>query len=393
MDFRFTVEEEAVRQQVRQYLKKHPPASFTIDHDDEGYGYGPWSNDFARAMGQQGWISMTWPKEDGGNGRPLMELLVVLEELAYAQAPTSALFLTLPLGMTIAEYGNEELKKEFLPGIASGDNTSWMGLSEPQAGSDLLALETRAVEDGDSYIINGQKVWSTGASLARYCYLLARTDPSLPRHRGLSMFIVDKNLPGVSVRPTMSLAGIEVHNECFFDNVRVPKHMMVGEKNQGFVLMLKTLEVDRFWGRFIKPPFCKSVLEMLVSYAKETRRDGKLLAKNPLVRHKLAESAVEIEACRMLFYHAGWRMSEGRALSYEATMGKMLADDVGIRLFNKGMQIMGPFAVVGEKSEWAPFRAQLQKWYLLSTGHGLAGGSPEVLRGTLATIGLGLPRG
>lgn len=393
MEFKFSKEEEAFRQEIRDFLKKNPPDSFPKQQEDDAYGFGGWSNEFWRVMGSKGWISLLWPKEYGGSARPLMEFLILLDELAYAGAPTMAGFMALPEGRTIIEMGNDTLKKELLPKIAKGEITFWLALSEPGAGSDLLALETRAVEEGDYYVINGQKVWSSYAHLADYALLITRTDPNVPRHKGLSMFILDKKLPGVTVRPLISLAGNHVHNEIFMDNVRVPKTYLLGQKNQGFYQMLKTLEVDRFWGRFIKPPLCKGILEEIVQYANETSRDGAILARDPAVRYKLAESAIEIEACRLLFYHAGWKMQKGLPLVYEASLPKILADEMGQRLFTKAMQIMGPYSQLGEATKWAPLRGKINRWYMFSTGHTLAGGSSEINRTTIATVGMGLPRG
>jgi len=342
-------------------------------------------------MGDKGWLSLTWPKEYGGKERPLMELLILLEEIAYAEEPGGLLLMSFSMAHTIMAFGNETLKK-MLPSIAKGETIFWLALSEPEAGSDVLNLKTQAVEKEDCYVINGQKVWSSHAHLSHYGFLLARTDTSVPRHKGLSMFILDKSLPGVTVRPLISLLGHNLHNEVFMDDVRVPKEYLIGQKNQGFYQLLMTLESDRFWGRFQKPPFCRKVLEQLVQYCQETRRDGITLAKDPVIRHKLAESAIEIEACRLLFYCAGWRMQNELPLTHEATMPKVMADEMGQRLFNKGMQIMGPYSQLGEGTKWAPLRGKMQRLYLLGPGHTLAGGSSEIMRNTAATIGLGLPR-
>jgi len=394
MEFRFTEKEEAFRKEVRDFLKDEPPEQFPYQLEDDGFGMGGWSYEFSRRLGEKGWLSLTWPKEYGGSERSFMERLILLEELSYHRAPTTANFFGDHMAHTIIELGSERVKKEILPKIAKGEATFWLALSEPNAGSDLLALSTQAVESEDFYVINGQKVWSSYANLADFGFLVARTDPKAPRHKGLSMFILDKKTPGVTVRPITSLVGHQVHNEIFFDDVRIPKDYLVGEKNQGFYQMLKGLEADRFWGRFVKPPACKKLLEELVEYTKETKHNGKVLAKDPVIRQKLAERAIEIEVCRLLFYRAGWMMSKGSPLTYEASVAKLFADEMGQRLYNTGMEILGLYSQLEEDSsnKWAPLKGQIGRLYLVSFGHTLAGGSSEIIRNTIATTGLGMPR-
>lgn len=319
-----------------------------------------------------------------------MELLVLREELAYAEAPCGSLIVSRGIAQSIIDYGNETLKG-LLPGIARGEIVGWQGLSEPNAGSDLLALETKAVEEDDCYVLNGQKTWSSNAHLAQYGFVLARTDTTVARHRGLSMFVLDNKLPGVTIRPLINMAGNHHHNEVFLDNVRVPKEYLLGEKNKGFNQLLAVMEVDRFWGRFCKAPYLRKLLEQLVQYCKETWRDGVCLAQDPIIKHKLAESAIEIEACRLLFYKIGWLIQRGLA-TYETGMGKALADETGQRLLNKAMQILGPYSQLDTGTRWAPLHAKMQRLYLLAPGHSLAGGTSEMVRNMIALRGLGLPR-
>jgi hypothetical protein len=394
MDFRFTKEQEAWRQEVRQFLKENPAEKFPIEGVDEGYGCGATSDKFGRLLGSKGWISMTWPKEYGGQGRPLMDVLILLEEMAYARAPWYGVLFNFTTGNMLIKIGSAELKKELLPGVARGEECFWLAMSEPDAGSDLLSLRTQAVEKEDCWVVNGQKTWASLADLARLglLYTKTETDPNISKAKTITMFLLDKNLPGVTVRPLINLAGDITHNEVFLDDVRIPKKYLLGQKNKGFIHMLEGLDFDRFWGRFIKPPFCKSVIEDLVRYAKETRRDGAILANDPMVRHKLAESAIETEACRVIFWNAGWKMCNGLPFSMDSAMGKIMADEMGQRLFHKGTQIMGSYSQLGEATKWAPLRAEIQKWYLSSLGHTIAGGTSEIIRNTIATVGLGLPR-
>lgn len=394
MEFRFTDEQEAWRKEVRQFLEENPASKFKIDGADEGYGCGQTSHEFGRLLGSKGWISLTWPKEYGGQARPMIDLLILIEELAYSKAPWYSILFSYTTGNMLVNIGSEELKKELLPGVARGEECFWLAMSEPDAGSDLLGMKTQAVEKDDHWLVNGQKVWASLADLARFGLLYAKTlfDPQVSKAKSITLFLLDKNLPGITVRPLINLADEITHNEVFLDDVKIDKKYLLGKQNMGYIHLLEALDFDRFWGRFIKPPFCKRVVEDLVGYTKETKRDGVVLAEDPLVRHKLSESAIEAEACRLMFWNAGLKLCNGQPFSMEAAMGKVLADEMGQRLFKKGMEIMGPYAQLGEKTEWAPFRADIQRWYLNSFGHTMAGGTSEIIRNTIATIGLGLPR-
>jgi alkylation response protein AidB-like acyl-CoA dehydrogenase len=395
MDLTFTPEQEAWREEVRHFLKENPRENFKVTGPDEGYGCGPSSDDFGELLGKKGWISMNWPKKYGGQERPLIDVLILLEEMAYARAPWFGVVFNFTSGNMLINIGSEEMKKEFLPGVASGKDRFWLAMSEPDAGSDLTGLRTKAEEKDDHYLINGQKTWSSLAEQARLGLVYAKTsfDPNISGAKSISLFVIDGKLPGVTVRPLYTLYGDNTHNEVFFEDVKVPKNMILGQKNKGFIHMLEGLDFDRFWGRFVKPPFLKRIMEDLVEYMKQTKRDGRILAKDPIFRQKLAESAIEIEACRMIYWNAAWKMCTGQPYSMISTMGKLLADEMGQRFFQTAMEIMGPSAVMGENNKWAPLRADIQKWYLYSFGHTLAGGGSEIIRNTIATVGLGMPRG
>ncbi len=393
MEFGFTQEEEAFREEVREFIRRYPPETFPTQGEDSGYGTGRWSWEYTRKLGEKGWLSLTWPEEYGGMGRPIMHLLVMLEELAYHRAPIEAILMNISIAPTIIEMGNERLKEEFLPRLASGEAAFWQGYSEPDAGSDLLSLKTRALEDGDFYVIEGHKTWSSNAHLAQYGFVLARTDPDAPRHKGLTMFIVDNDTPGVTVRPILNLAGDHYHNEVFYDEVRVPADRILGRKNQGFYQLLKGLEADRFWGRFVKPTFCRRALDDLVQYAKNSKRDGRLLSEDGALRQKIAQMAVDIEVCRMLFYRTGWMLEKGLSPTYEASLGKVFADEMGQRLFRLGMEMLGPYGPLHEGSRRVQLEGTIQHLYQVSLGQTIAGGTSEIIRNNIARMGLGLPRG
>lgn len=394
MDFKFTEQQEAWRQEVRGFLKRNPPENFPIQCPDDGFGCGAWSDEFGRLLGSQGWLTLAWPKKYGGKERPLMDVLILFEELAYARAPWGSVGMSWSMGNAILEKGSDVLKEELLPKVATGQITFWLAMSEPNAGSDLLGLTTTAIEKEDHFLVNGQKVWSTHAHLADYGELFVRTDidPKIPRHKQISVLVLDKRLPGVTVRPLRNLLGETYHTEVFLDNVKVPKHCLLGIKNRGVHQMMEGLEFDRFWGRFVKAAYCRSLLEDLVKYVKQTRRDGKVLAEIPSVRYALADCAIEIETCNEIFWHAGSKIDRGIPLETESSVGKLLADEMSQRLFKNAVDVLGLYSQLGEDSKWAPLRAQMQLLYHRSRGFTIAGGTSEINRTTLATRGLGLPR-
>ncbi len=387
MDFSLGVVVDNFRQEVRMFLSENPPESFAIEAEDEAYGFGPWSSEFYQKMGQKGWISRSWPVEYGGDGRSLMEFLVMIEEFAYAGAPAFAMVMANSMARSIMERGNAFLKREFLPLIKYGQAKFWLALSEPDAGSDLLSMKTRAIKDSDYYIINGEKTWSSRAHLADFGFLICRTNPDVPPHKGLSTFILDKTLPGVTITGLNSLLGTRHHNTVTLDNVRVHKDYLLGEENKGFYHLLEGLEFDRFWGRFIKAPYCKAVTERIAEYINDNR-----VHVDRALEYKLAEIRVEIEASRLIFYRAAWMMQKNRALTYEGTLGKSMADEMGQRLFSLGLEIVGLQPRPNENPRWQKLRSELVNACLFSIGHTLAGGTSEIIRNTIATRGLGLPR-
>lgn len=392
MDFRFSEQEEKLREEVRQFCHQEPPESFPCEIEDEGYGFGGWSRAFTRRLGEKGWLAIAWPKQYGGLGRSIMERFVAAEELAYHRAPQYGHLFGDAVGAGIVRYGTEEQKKDFLPKMARAEILWSTGLSEPGAGSDLLNTATRAVKDGDDYIINGQKIWPTGAHLAEWCLILARTDPEAPKSRGLSTFLVDVRSPGVTVNPIIDMSGAESFTEIFLEDVRVPKSCLLGEENRGLPLVFECLEGDRFWGRCLRHAGSKRDLEELVEYVNQSKYDGQNLKENQVVRDMLAEIAVELEVCRMINYKAAWLLNKGDSISWESSVVKTFADELGQRIANMGLQILGPQVQLRGKSKWASLRKRFTFLYTFNRGLTLAGGTSEIQRTTIALRGLGLPR-
>jgi alkylation response protein AidB-like acyl-CoA dehydrogenase len=392
MDFSTGSKAESFREEVRQFIKENPIKKFPCQAEDDMWGFGGWSYDFTKKLGEAGWLSLTWPKKWGGMERTMMEKVVMIEELAYHMAPCAAHLMGDGMAKEIIEYGSDKLKKELLPKLAKGTATFWLAFSEPGAGSDLLSLTTRADEKKDHFVVNGQKTWSSYAHLADYGYLIARTDEDVPKHKGLSMLIVDKKLPGISITPIISLAGHHLHNEVFFDNVKISKAFLLGKKNEGFYQMLKGLEADRFWARLPKAAVCNRILDDLVEYSKSNYKNGVSLCTDSRNRQKLAQIKIEVEACKLLFYRIAWMLDQNIPVNYESVMGKIFADELGQRLVDIGMEMFGLSCQLEDNSKWAPFDGALERWYLISRGHTIAGGPTETMKDTIARMGLRLPK-
>jgi alkylation response protein AidB-like acyl-CoA dehydrogenase len=391
VDFSWSAEEGAFAEELRAFLRAHPPEGFPEDGMDAGYGSGAHSRAFMQALGARGWLSMCWPRAYGGEERPMIDKLILLEELAAGGAPFGPLAGCDQVADAIISYGSETLRREVLPRIARGEVTFWQGFSEPDAGSDLLALKTTARRDGDHFVVDGHKIWSSHAGIADYGLVLARTDPASRRQRGLSMLVVDNRQPGVDIRPIRSMTGLVYHYEVFLDAVRVPAGYLLGREHEGFAQLLRGLDTDRFWGRFYKAPAMRRILGELVEYANSTTVRGAPLARDPVIRRRLAEIATDIAALRLLFYRTGWMIGRGMPVAAESPLAKVMADEAGQKLMALGMEMLGAFGPLREGSRWTKLGGRIQHLYQTSLGHTIAGGTSEILRTTVATRGLGLP--
>src|SRR5437899_2497226 len=320
MNFDFTEAEQAFAEEVRRFLRGNAPETFPIDGMDAGYGSGAHSRAFLKGLGAQGWLSMCWPRAHGGREQPMFMKLVLMEELALGGAPFGPLAGCWQTADAIIEFGTEHLRCEVLPAIARGEATFWQGYSEPDAGSDLLALKTEARRDGDHYVIRGHKIWSSHAGIATHGLVFARTSREARRSRGFSMFVVPNDTPGMDIRPIRSLTGEVYHHEVFLDDVRVPADLMLGPAGEGFQALLNGLDADRFWGRFYNAPALERVLRQLVDDANTPQGRGAPPAHGPVVRRRLAAIAADIAALRLTFYRTGCLIRDGAPLTYEPAM-------------------------------------------------------------------------
>jgi len=388
MDFRFSEEQEKFRQEVRDFLEEElrqglwEPScdAWIMGHDPE----------FTKRIAEKGWIGLTWPKEDGGQGRSFVDRLILTEEMLRYGAPAAChWFADRQIGGAIVHYGTDEQKKELLPLILRGEAYVGLGMSEPDAGSDLASLKTRATEDGDYFIIDGQKTWTSGGSHMNWIYLVARTDPDAPKHRGISEFFFETNLPGVTVQHIVDITGGVHFNEVFFDSVRVPKKCLIGEKNRGFYQILNQLDYERSGMERLMANY--PLFEALIQYTKETKRNGKPLSDEPIIRSKLAQLKIELEIGRLHMYRVAAVMDEGRAPNWESSMSKAYGTAFEQRLASTAIEILGLYGQLSPGSKWVPMQGMAYHSYLSSKGYSLQAGSSEVLKNILALRKLELP--
>lgn len=393
MDFRFTDEEEAFRTEVRNFLKEELPEwrERAVLHGGETDEEWEFAREFTRKLGKKGWLAIWWPKAYGGLEGSDMQYLIFNEETAYRRAPRMDGGGTGIVGPTILAHGTEEQKKRLLPPIARGEVMWIQCFSEPNFGSDSAGIQTTAVEDRDSYVINGQKTWISFGHRGDLCYMTTRTDPEAPKHRGISYFLVDMKTPGITVRPIINMVGAPGFSEVYFDNVRVPKENMLGPKNEGWMIMMTTLSFERGTLASIAGSMRRS-LDDLVAFVRETSYNGQPLGKDPMVRQKLADLAIGVQVARLFVYRVVWMQGQGLIPTYQASMAKLFGDEMYFHIARVGTELMGLYGQLAWKSKWAPLNGEFAGNYLNNLGCLFAGGTPEIQRTIMATIGLGLPR-
>jgi len=397
MDFEFSEEHNQLKREVENFLKGELPP----DWDEKvfswpgGYGTMPhtelefeeFTKNFQLKVGERGWHSLGWPVEYGGQNS-WMKQAIMDDVIDYYRAPHGGVadWIAAP---TILQVGSEEMKKDWLPRIARGEISFWLGYSEPNAGSDLASIRTSAVEDGDDFIVNGQKIWSTGAHVSDYAWLVARTDPRVPKHKGLTLMIIDNKTPGVDIRPLVNICGIHCFNEVFLDDVRVPRKNVVGEVNRGFYNLMLALQYERLvaWTGSYRRTF-----EDLVQYVRETKRDGAVLGKDPIVQHKMAELAVDLEILHGLYWETAWMMDHGTVPDLEASVLKLYATELSRKFAGLAMDILGKYGQLRRGSKWAALTGRVCIGYLDSISGPIGAGTSEIQYGVIAMRNLGLPR-
>jgi alkylation response protein AidB-like acyl-CoA dehydrogenase len=385
MDFTFTPEEQALRSEVRGFLRETlgPDWGGTAgDISTEDFGY---QREFNKKLASKGWIAPAWPKQYGGLGASHIEQMIFSEELAYHRAPNGQrVFSVGMIGPTLIVHGTEQQRQQHLPAITSGEVAWCQGYSEPGAGSDLAALQTRAERDGDDYVINGQKIWTSGAHVSDWIFLVARTDPNAPKHKGISFFLADLKTPGITVRPLVNMAGKHEFNEVFFEDARIPRENLVGAENNGWYVAMTLLDFER--SSVGVSASGRRLLEELTKFANE---HGGLDAAT---RAKFAEMAIAIEVAKLMSYRTAWMQQAGLHPSYEASMVKVYATEMMQRLYNLAVNTLDGYGTLDEGSPWAPLQGRVVQGYLWNVAPTIYSGSNEIQRNIIATRGLGLPR-
>ena len=384
MDLHDNEEEAAFRKEVSRFISAEAPKP------DQGWGG---AGDWFKKLADKGWIAPAWPTEYGGAGLNVMQQFVLNEEMALRRAPRPG-HLVIGLGMggpTIINHGTEEQKKEFLPSIIKDLDIWCQGFSEPESGSDLASIKTRAVRDGDDWVINGQKIWTSFAHQAVWMIMIARTDPDAPKHKGMGYFVVDMKSPGISVRPITDMGGGKLFNEVFFDNVRVPAKNMVGEENRGWYVATTTLDHER--SAIGSTTGLRQQVDGLIEFAREHVKDHtSSLGTNPMIRYELADRMLETEMARMLSYRVITMQNRGEVPNHEASMLKLYTSELQQRIASTYMHLLGPYGLLGTGSPWAPDNGRHGSAYVSAVSATIAGGTSEIQRGIIATRGLGLPK-
>ncbi len=394
MDLIFTEQEEVFRQELRDFLAAELPDGWDpLDQPGESpEERHAFTRSMANKLADKGWLTLAWPEEYGGQGRSIMEQVIYREEMSYWNVPgtdlgTGAISWVGPVLMIA---GTEDQKREHLPPIARAERYWCTLYSEPGSGSDLASLQTSAVRDGDDYVINGQKIWTSSAHIADWGWLAARTNPDAPKHRGISLFMLDMKSPGVTVKPIVNMAGGREFNEVYFDDVRVPSANLVGHEDRGWYTLAVALDFERSGVGYSAT--ARRIVETLTKYVNKTERNGAPIGKDPYVRRQLAQRFVETEISRWLSYKVAWMQSRDMVPNAEASMSKMYGTELTQRVARTGMEILGMSGQLSQGSKWAPLQGYIQRSYLTSTSSTIAAGTSEIQRNIIAQRGLGLPR-
>jgi len=402
MDFGFTPEQEALRAEVLQFVESNVTLEVLAELEGGGVeegGRGPHYRELRKKIAEKGWIGISFPKEYGGQSGSRIDQYIVEEEFARVGINLGLAGSGAP---AILAAGTEEQKKYFIPRIISGEVTFALGFTEPQAGADLAGLQCRAVRDGDDYVINGQKMFTSAAHYATHIYLMARTDPDAPRHRGISIFLAPMDAPGITVRPLWTIQsdplaplgttyGMPRTNEVFFEDVRVPVSCRLGEENQGWYIGAMGLNLDRVGASRYLISVQRD--EDIINWIKENKIGGHSLADDPAIRDKLAELWIEAQVCRLMTMRSMSVVEHGGNFTYEGSAEKVWAPEHGVRTTETIAQILGPYAQLLNGSPEAIEKGIFAHNLMGAFQSGINHGSVQVMRDQVARRGLGLPRG
>jgi alkylation response protein AidB-like acyl-CoA dehydrogenase len=339
-------------------------------------------------MWEAGYVGMDWPREFGGRGASIVEQIILYQEMARAESPQFVNRGGLSmLGPTLMKHGTPAQQARHLQKILTADEIWCQGFSEPNAGSDLANLQTRAVRDGDAFVVTGQKVWTSMAHVSDWCFLLVRTDPDASKHKGISFLLVDMTSPGITVRPLRQITGEAEFNEVFFDGVRVPSANLVGKLNEGWAVAITTLAYERDLLTFIRHISLRTAVQRLIRLARARGRAG-----DPVMRQKIAALHIGEQALQLNGYRSLTRILRGGAPGPEGSTAKLFWSQVDQELAHTATEILGPYAQISHGSSWAPDEGQWEFYELLARASGIRAGTSEILRNILGERVLGLPK-
>jgi alkylation response protein AidB-like acyl-CoA dehydrogenase len=393
MDLNLTPEETKFRDELRTWLEANVPKDWGEWREKPLEESFPYLRAWQRKLYEGGWAAVSWPKECGGRGATLMEQSLFWEEMARVEAPPMANSLGLGLiGPTIIAYGTDEQKKRFIPKILSAEEIWCQGFSEPNAGSDLAALQTEARLDGDHYVVNGQKVWTSYGWIGNWCELVVRTDSNVPKHKGLSVLLIDMKSPGVEVRPLKQMTGESEFNEIFFRDVRVPVANLLGKVNDGWNVAVSTLMYERgSYGARLHLIF-KRAITRLIELSHKFQKDGHPAAQDPITRQKLALCYAEIEIMRWNQLRAFSRVTATGVPGPEGSIQKIFWSELNQRLQQIAQEMFGAYGQLLAGDKDAVDNGIWSYGYLRTRGNTIEAGTSEVQRNIIGHFVLGLPR-
>jgi 3-oxocholest-4-en-26-oyl-CoA dehydrogenase alpha subunit len=391
MDFDFTPDQQAFLAEVEAFLDANPDPD-VFDPTRENMAQVVDTKERRAFMGklaERGWLGITWPKEWGGQESDGVYEYLLNEALAGRGGPQIGKGIGI-IGKTLLRHGSDKLKAEFLPKILNAEIEFAVGYSEPNAGSDAASMQLKAVRDGDEWILNGQKTWTTSAHFADWYWVGARTDPNASKHAGITLFLVPMDHPGLTIKGIWTM-GDERTNEVFFDDVRVPNDYVVGELGRGFQYISEALDLERFTMFTISP--IKARLDLLVDYVKSAVRDGEPLKDDPVVRNQIAELSTKAEVARVLgLRFLAKSQGGGAAPTAEASEYKLFATEFSKQLANASMDIAGPGTQLRVGTEDAPMKGRAESTYRYTVLDTIGGGTSEVQKNIISRRKLGLPK-
>jgi alkylation response protein AidB-like acyl-CoA dehydrogenase len=390
MDIRFSAEDEQYRLKLRSWLAANMPQEEQPADQDAAFDY---RRAWQRKLYEGGWVGINWPKEYGGQGATLIQQAIYAQEISRAKAaqPANGLGISI-VGPTIMAHGTETQKKRYIAKILNADEIWCQGFSEPNSGSDLASLQTRAVLDGDEFVVNGQKIWTSMGQYADWCILLVRTDTDAPKHRGISYLLVDMHTVGITVRPLKQITGHAEFNETFFDNVRVPRENLIGELNDGWRIAMTTLTYERGISSLAVQVRVKQHLDAMMDYARQTRRNGNTLSKDPVLRQSLAEAHIRVEIMLLNLYRGITSRLRGQPPGPEASLDKLYWSELDKWMQEVGMSMQGAYSQLMHDSKYA-VSGNWQYNFLRSRAGTIYSGTSEIQKNIIGERVLGLPKG